>query len=172
MRPALLEYEPHLVPLTLSPDQAAEGRELEEAAQALEALDRGEGEAWLVRLIDDAARPRRMPPRRRLHLTTLLGLVARRTLRRRSGQRHSAVGRLYGLELEGLSAEDQLFELARRFVRLARQAAGHAALDTPRTAPAVAARRATHAAARSLAPGLVPFLAAHAAGGSRPTPGA
>jgi hypothetical protein len=63
-------------------------------------------------------------------------------------------GRLFGLELEGLSAEDREFEVARRFVRLASAAVRRASLAPP-TAPAAAiARSAVTAAARMYAPGL------------------
>ncbi len=79
---------------------------------------------------------------------------------RRAGARMGgALGDLarrgFGLELEGLSAEDQEFEVARNFVRF-----GHAAIrDSVRrsgTAPAgQVAQRAAVAAARRFAPGLV-----------------
>ena len=61
------------------------------------------------------------------------------------GKLASAVGRIFGLELEGMSGEDQEFEVARRFVRLAASAAQKAA----------AARSAVAAAARRHAPGLL-----------------
>ena len=61
------------------------------------------------------------------------------------GELASAVGRIFGLELEGMSGEDQEFEVARRFVRLAASAAQKAA----------AARSAVAAAARRHAPGLL-----------------
>ena len=61
------------------------------------------------------------------------------------GKLASAAGRIFGLELEGMSGEDQEFEVARRFVRLAASAAQKAA----------AARSAVAAAARRHAPGLL-----------------
>ncbi|WP_439380763.1 hypothetical protein [Amycolatopsis lexingtonensis] len=57
---------------------------------------------------------------------------------------------VYGLALEGMSAEDRDHELARRFVRFAEAAAGRAA----RTPDGVAA--AVEAAAREFVPGLAP----------------
>ncbi|WP_053620025.1 hypothetical protein [Nocardiopsis sp. NRRL B-16309] len=67
----------------------------------------------------------------------------------------SAAGRMFELELEGLSPEDQEFEVARRFVRLADEAARQAALAPPDLEPQVAARQALAGAAQRYAPGLV-----------------
>lgn len=63
----------------------------------------------------------------------------------------AAAGRIFGLELEGLSAEDCEFELARRFVDFAAEAVRgvlHGDGD-----PRLGAQRAVRAAARSHAPG-------------------
>jgi len=67
----------------------------------------------------------------------------------------SGAGRLFGLELEGLSPEDQEFEVARRFVRFAGTAAKNAALASPTTPPQAAAQAAAVAAAQRHAPGLL-----------------
>ena len=64
-------------------------------------------------------------------------------------------GRIFDLELEGLSPEDKEFELARRFVRFANHAVQHAEMQPPSTPPQAAARNATVAAARQHAPGLI-----------------
>ncbi len=62
---------------------------------------------------------------------------------------------LFELELEGLSAEDREFEVAKQFVRLAGSAA-KAASRTPATAhPAKAAQSALALAAKTHAPGLL-----------------
>jgi uncharacterized protein (DUF697 family) len=67
----------------------------------------------------------------------------------------SAGGRLFGLELEGLSSEDQEFEVARRVVRLAGDAAKNAAVQ-PATGSAVTdAKVAVVKAAKKHAPGLL-----------------
>jgi len=67
-------------------------------------------------------------------------------------------GRVFGLELEGLSPEDKEFEVARQFIRFASAAASKACL-TPQTAePLSMARKAALAAARTYAPGLAPRL--------------
>jgi hypothetical protein len=72
------------------------------------------------------------------------------------GKLASLAGRkVFGLELEGLSPEDQEFEVAKRYVRFAGAAAKNAAM-APRSAPAMsAAKTAVKKAARTHAPGLV-----------------
>jgi hypothetical protein len=67
----------------------------------------------------------------------------------------SAAGKLFGLELEGLSEEDQEFEVARRFVRLAGDAAQEAASSPANVPPRQAAQAALVSAAQKHAPGLV-----------------
>ena len=66
----------------------------------------------------------------------------------------SAVSKALEAELEGMDPEDQAFEMARRFVRLAGTAAKQAALAQPGTDPQVAARAAVLTAARQHVPGL------------------
>jgi hypothetical protein len=70
----------------------------------------------------------------------------------------SAVGSLLGLELEGLSAEDREFEVARQLVRFAGSAVGQAAVAPPHAPPAAVARKAASRAAQVYAPGLLPRL--------------
>jgi len=70
----------------------------------------------------------------------------------------SQAGRLFGLELEGLSAEDREFEIARQFVRFASAAAKQASVSPPTSLPFAAAKAAATAAARTYAPGLLPRL--------------
>jgi hypothetical protein len=66
----------------------------------------------------------------------------------------SAAGSMFGLELEGMSQEDQEFELARRVVRLGGEAVRQAALASGMP-PQAAVQAALMAAARQHAPGLV-----------------
>ncbi|HEV3052053.1 MAG TPA: hypothetical protein VGX50_17215, partial [Longimicrobium sp.] len=66
----------------------------------------------------------------------------------------SAGGRMFGLELEGMSAQDQEFEVARRFVRLGGEAVRQASQMGPQGSPVTAAKDAVLAAARIHAPGL------------------
>src|SRR5215218_7608583 len=71
------------------------------------------------------------------------------------GKLASAAGSMFGLELEGMSPQDQELEVARRFVRLAGGAVQQAA-QTPQGAnPVAAAKDAVLAAAQQHAPGLL-----------------
>lgn len=67
----------------------------------------------------------------------------------------SAAGKMFGLELEGMSEEDQEFEIARRYVRLAGDAAQEAANAPQNVPPQHAAQAAVVSAAQKHAPGLV-----------------
>lgn len=71
------------------------------------------------------------------------------------GQLKSVDGRIFGLELEGLSPEDKEFEVAKKFVRFAGDAAKNA-MSTPITAgPRAVAKKAIVQAAQRHAPGLL-----------------
>jgi hypothetical protein len=72
---------------------------------------------------------------------------------REPGSATAKAGRIFGLELEGLSDEDREFEVARRFVDFAGEAARKLAQVAPMAAPAAAAA-AANAAATVHAPGL------------------
>lgn len=71
------------------------------------------------------------------------------------GKLASMAGRALGLELEGLSAEDREFEVARRVVRLSAASARQLAAGPRNIAPTIAARRAFVTAARQVAPGVM-----------------
>ena len=71
------------------------------------------------------------------------------------GSLAGAAGKALGLELEGLSQEDQEFEVARQFVRFAGEAAKNTATAPPSTPPVAAANAGTVKAARKHAPGLL-----------------
>lgn len=87
---------------------------------------------------------------------TALGTALGRSKRGATvGRLASAAGSIFGLELEGLSGEDQEFEVARRFVRFAGTAAGKAAMAPPNANPLAVAKSAAVAAARAHAPGLL-----------------
>jgi hypothetical protein len=71
-------------------------------------------------------------------------------------QAASRVGSMLGLELEGLSYEDQEFEIAKQLVRFGGAAMAHAADEEVSGAPpAQAAQAALTAAAQQYAPGMV-----------------
>ena len=68
----------------------------------------------------------------------------------------ATAARVYGLELEGLSAEDRDFEIALQLIRFA-QDATRRATNPPSALPAAAAvSAAVEGAAREFAPGLLP----------------
>ena len=70
-------------------------------------------------------------------------------------QAAAAAGQRFGLELEGLSHEDQEFELARGYVRFAGEAVKNAALAPTSQDPRMAANAAAVTAAQKYAPGLL-----------------
>jgi hypothetical protein len=67
----------------------------------------------------------------------------------------SAAGGMFGLELEGLSYEDQEFEVAKQVVRLGGAAANIAAQAPTSAQPTQAAQAALTSAAQQFAPGLL-----------------
>jgi len=67
----------------------------------------------------------------------------------------STASQAFGLELEGLSAEDREFEVARRYVNFAGEAVKNLALTPPSSDPRAAANAAVVSAARTHAPGLL-----------------
>ncbi|MDH5339978.1 MAG: hypothetical protein OEW22_09400, partial [Rubrivivax sp.] len=72
-----------------------------------------------------------------------------------AGKIASAATKAFGMELEGMSTEDQEFESARRFVRFAGEAARQASRLAGSTDPQDAAHKAVVGAAKRFAPGLV-----------------
>ena len=66
----------------------------------------------------------------------------------------NAASNMFEVNLEGMEAEDQEFDIARRFVRLAGEAAANAANAGPAAATPTGARAALVEAARTHAPGL------------------
>ena len=71
------------------------------------------------------------------------------------GKLASSAGRMLGLELEGLSYEDQEFEIAKQIVRLGGAAASNAAQAPQSQAPQQTAQAALATAAQQFAPGLL-----------------
>jgi hypothetical protein len=144
-------------------------RSIEHIAGLLDVTNEKELEAFLRRLIDGVARrsgATLAPDSARAvlaiakktaeltlpTLTTAFGASAEPAKRGHSPVETAA--RVYGLELEGLSAEDRDFEIARQFIRFA-EAATHQAANPPSSLPAATAVSAAIAgAAREFAPGL------------------
>lgn len=79
----------------------------------------------------------------------------------------SAAGGMFGLELEGLSYEDQEFEVAKQVVRLGGAAANIAAQAPPSAPPPQAAQTALTSAAQQFAPGLLRSGASYSGGPQR-----
>ncbi len=76
------------------------------------------------------------------------------------GKLAGAAGNMLGLELEGLSQEDQEFEVAKQVVRLAGAAASNAAQAASTAPPQAVAQSALTNAAQQFAPGLLGGAAA------------
>jgi hypothetical protein len=70
----------------------------------------------------------------------------------------SQAGKMFGLELEGLSSEDREFEVARHFIRFASDATKRFLTKGPSANPVGAARSALMTAAKRHAPGLISVL--------------
>jgi hypothetical protein len=81
------------------------------------------------------------------------------------GRLAGAAGRMFGLELEGLSQDDQEFEVAKQVVRLAGAAAANAAQAPPTAVPQQVAQAALTNAAQQYAPGLLRRAAGAKTGG-------
>lgn len=67
----------------------------------------------------------------------------------------SRAGKMFGLELEGMELEEQEFEVARKFVRFASQAAADTADNEAFMSPQQAVKKAIASAAQLHAPGLL-----------------
>lgn len=146
-----------------------EADELEMAADLLEVMDEAELDQFLGSLFKKAAGL--LPPAIRRPLGGILKGAAKKFLPvagaalgnlvapgvggRIGSSLASQAGRLFGLELEGLSPEDQEFEIARQFVRTASEAARQAAAAPAGMSPQMVAQQAFTAAAQKHAPGLV-----------------
>jgi hypothetical protein len=142
----------------------AKSRSVLLAAELLDVTNEAELEGFLGRVVAATARGvgGRLPAGTGRSLVAALRRTAERTLPALAtllgdpmgppaGAEPSAAAtaaRVYGLELEGMSAEDRDYEIARQFLRFAQSATARAA-----TAPASAAE-AVAGAAREYAPGL------------------
>lgn len=150
-----------------------EAEEMELAAELLEVMDDEELEQFLGKLIKRASRKVKKAVRGRAGRFLKRGLrgLAKKALPIAGGavgslfggpaggaigsRLASRAGSLFGLELEGLSPEDQEYEVARRYVRLAGDAAKKAAMAPASAPPQIVAKKAIASAAKKHAPGLV-----------------
>ena len=156
---------------------------MEQAAALLEVQDEGELDQFLGKLIGKVAKKLQslVPEDLRKQLSGTLGKVAKAALPKlgaafgnlvvpgAGGAIGAAIGanasKLFGLELEGMSYEDQEFEVARRVVSLgveATKAAAESAVaggppsDRAKDAVAQAARTHAPGLAAAIGPGYVP----------------
>lgn len=144
--------------------------EMELAVQALEITDEAELDQFIGSLLKKAGRAVGQAVRSPIgqQLGGMLKQAARKALPTAGAavgglfgmpglgsQAASMAGQMFGLELEGMSGEDQEFEVARQFVRFAGDAVKNAATAAPSTSPQAAARNAVIAAAQQYAPGLL-----------------
>ena len=148
-----------------------EVEEMQAAAQLLEITNEVALDHFIGRLLQHSARtagsvlpvPMLQPLAHSLkralkRILPIVGDTSRGVLLRSGGSgaaRRLAAANSFGLELEGLSPEDQEFELARRFVRLTRAAGRRAPRFARRLPPRTAVRRTLVTAARRHAPGLL-----------------
>ena len=150
-----------------------EAQEMELAAELLEIRDEAELEQFLGDFIKKASQAvgrfvksptgqalggiLKGAARRALPVVggALGGLVGGQPGSNLGSQLASTAGKMFGLELEGLSGEDREYEVARGFIRFAGEAVKNAALAPSASNPAVVAQSAAAAAARQFAPGLL-----------------
>jgi hypothetical protein len=134
-----------------------EADEMELASALLEVTDEGELDEFIGNFVKRFRSPAAKALKGLLKKAALQALpIVRMALGGpASGDVAAQAGKLFGLELEGLSAEDQEFEAAKAFVTFAADAANNAAQAEPEVPPQTAARAGFVAAARQHAPGLV-----------------
>ncbi|NYE60373.1 uncharacterized protein (DUF697 family) [Duganella sp. 1224] len=148
----LIDYRPELESSSAA-DAAAwrqAEQEMTQAAALLEALQAGRLPAFLRQLVRQAALPGPMSS----ILLDALRQLAQRLLAPAALAQPKVPARVFGMELEGLSAEDKEFELARHFLRFSSHALRRAR-QLQRGDPRQRARLALALAARRHAPGLV-----------------
>jgi hypothetical protein len=145
---------------------------VELAAELVDVTNERELEGFLGRLVAETARKAggRLPT----HTGRTLVAVLRRTAERTVPTLTTALGdeiepatgtgpsvaetaaRVYGLELEGMSAEDRDYEIAHQFLRFAQAATARAARAAAQAPAAAVAEAAVAGASQELAPGLLP----------------
>lgn len=139
------------------------------AAELVDVVNEGEFRRFLGRLVAETAHAggRPLPGATARPLLAILRQTAERTLptltlalgeEPRAGAATptaQTASRVFGLEAEGMSAEDRDFEIARQFVRFAQAAVTHASTGYAAD-PAGAAADAVARAGREFAPGFIP----------------
>ena len=154
----------------------SEAEEMEFAAELLEVMDEEELEEFLGKLWKKAKSTYKkiVPKSVRNRINSKLRGLARKGLGLAGGavggffggpagaaagsSLASGAGRLLGLELEGLSPEDQEFEVARRFVRVAAEATKQASKAPSGAPPSVVANKSVKVAVNKHAAGQTPAM--------------
>jgi hypothetical protein len=169
MNRRLLDYNPEAetyeatspaVPVGVSSEAVfSEMDEMELAVGLLGVTTHAELESFLGDVINQAGRVigKAVPPLGGSALASILTAAAKQSLpvvdgvlEHRPSQTVSAAAKYLGLELEGLSPEDQEFEAAKQFIRFAGDATKNAVASPVSMSPQAAATQA----ARRYAPGL------------------
>ena len=147
----------------------SEAEEMELAAELLSVSNEAELEQFLGKLFKKAGTFIRSPVGQKL-MGTMKGLAKKALPMLGSavgnmivpglggvigGKLASAAGGMFGLELEGLSYEDQEFEVAKQIVRFGSAAAANAAKAPPTAPPHEVHQSAVTAAAQQFVPGLL-----------------
>lgn len=176
MENSLMEFETDVVPyhkFLSAEGPFQEGEEMELAASLLEVIEEAELDQFLGKLLKHATRAvgGAMSSPVGKALGGILKGVAKKALpmlgsaaggyfggpegAQIGSQLAGQAGRIFGLELEGLSPEDQEYEVARSFVRFAGTAAKQAALSPSGGSPLDIAHKSAFEAAQQFAPGIV-----------------
>ena len=146
-----------------------ETENMELASEMLELSNESELENFILDLVTKVAQPLKlqMSDEKKRALVNILKGTAKQILPGFGSNTAARAGRIFGLELEGMSNEDREFEVARRFVDFAGQAAQNAAravsdTELPKgisvSSALASAVAAANAAAARHAPGLPPII--------------
>lgn len=135
----------------------SEADEMELAAELLEVSDEAELDQFIGNLIKIVSSPFKniiKSPQGRMLGGALKG-IAKKVLPITRDALGPAAGQMFGLELEGMSAEDQEFEVARRYVRLVSEATTRVAMAAPTESPQAVVQQALANVVEMRAPGLL-----------------
>jgi hypothetical protein len=145
--------------------------DVERAAELLDAIDMRRAPEFIATLIDTVAqrrggagvnglgRQRLLQALTRLSARAVRALGSQGALHSSSRQELDRMAETFGLESEGLSAEDRELELARQLVRFITSAAENLRRTTPDAGPDRSVLTALRLAAQKHAPGWLPLFA-------------
>jgi len=151
------EAESELYGETTMESDLSEADEMELAAELLEVSNEAELDQFIGNLIKIVSSPFKniiRSPQGRMLGGALKG-IAKKVHPITRGALGPAAGQMFGLELEGMSAEDQEFEVARRYVRLVSEATTRVAMAAPTESPQAVVQQALANVVEMRAPGLL-----------------